>query len=146
MDIFKGLYLLEFSERFKTDLDCKKYLSEIKSKDGFKCVECSHVPYQVCKDFSRTCNIYGQTANAYNITQVESNNGHNFVALHTMIHQIKSWIRTTYSWVSDFNLNRYFNEFCYRIDSSQSKETLSNNLTTKMVNGGKLYQKNLICT
>ncbi len=38
----------------------------------------------------------------YNITQIESKNGRNFIALHTMIHQIKSWIRTTYSWVSDF--------------------------------------------
>ena len=31
----------------------------------------------------------------YDITQIESNNGRNFIALHTMIHQIKSWIRTT---------------------------------------------------
>ena len=38
----------------------------------------------------------------YDITQIASNNGRNFIALHTMIHQIKSWIRTTYSWVSDF--------------------------------------------
>ena len=27
MDIFKGQNLLEFSDRFKTDLDCKEYLS-----------------------------------------------------------------------------------------------------------------------
>ena len=33
MNIFKGQNLLEFSEHFKTDLDCKKYLSKIK---GFK--------------------------------------------------------------------------------------------------------------
>ncbi|MCY4561699.1 MAG: IS1595 family transposase, partial [Flavobacteriaceae bacterium] len=80
----------------------------------------------------------------YNITQIESNNGLNFKALHTMIHQIKSWIRTTYSWVSDFHLNRYFNEFCFRINRSQSKETIFNNLITKMVNKDKVYQKYLI--
>lgn len=30
MDIFKGQNLLKFSDRFKTDEDCKKYLAEIK--------------------------------------------------------------------------------------------------------------------
>jgi hypothetical protein len=36
----------------------------------------------------------------FRITQIPSNGGHDFKALHTMIHQVKSWIRTTYSWVS----------------------------------------------
>ncbi|MCY4562361.1 MAG: transposase, partial [Flavobacteriaceae bacterium] len=87
---------------------------------------------------------YKPIAKAYNITQIESNNGLNFKALHTMIHQIKSWIRTTYSWVSDFHLDRYFNEFCFRINRSQTKETIFNNLITKMVNKDKVYQKYLI--
>lgn len=76
---------------------------------------------------------YGPIAKAYDINQIESNKGANFKALHTMIHQIKSWIRTTYSWVSDFNINRYFNEFCFRINRLQSKQTMLNNLITKMV-------------
>ena len=88
---------------------------------------------------------YRPIAKAYDITQIESNNGMNFKALHTMIHQIKSWIRTTYSWVSDFHLNRYFNEFCFRLNRSQSKGTIFNNLITKMVNKEKVYQKELIC-
>ena len=76
---------------------------------------------------------YRPIAKAYDITQVDSNGGLNFKALHTMIHQIKSWIRTTYSWVSDFNINRYFNEFCFRINRTQGKATIFNNLLTKMV-------------
>jgi hypothetical protein len=87
---------------------------------------------------------YRPIAKAYNITQIPSNNGLNFKALHTMIHQVKSWIRTTYSWVSDDNLNRYFNEFCFRINRSQSKSTIFNNLITKMVKGDKIYHKELI--
>lgn len=89
---------------------------------------------------------YRPIAKAYDITQIESNNGLNFKALHTMIHQIKAWIRTTYSWVSDFNLNRYFNEFCFRINRSQNKSTIFNNLITKMVNSEKVYQRELICS
>jgi len=30
MDVFKGQNLLEFSDRFKTDEDCKEYLAQIK--------------------------------------------------------------------------------------------------------------------
>lgn len=89
---------------------------------------------------------YRPIAKAYDITQIESNNGLNFKALHTMIHQIKAWIRTTYSWVSDFNINRYFNEFCFRINRSQNKSTIFNNLITKMVNSQKVYQRELICS
>ena len=296
MDIFQGQNLLEFAERFKTDLDCKKYLGEIKWKEGYNCRVCNNKTYQLRKNFSRTCNKcsdtesptantifhrvrfgvrtafficfematttkslsatqmgvrYGITektarlfmlkvreamksnqnnpmdgnvhvdefvlggyeqgkigrsynakkkkaitaveltddgkikrmyamkindfsarslqymfinhidrnasittdkwkgyrpiAKAYNITQINSNGGLNFKALHTMIHQIKSWIRTTYSWVSDFNINRYFNEFCFRINRSQSKNTIFNNLITKMVKSDKIYQSELIC-
>jgi len=82
----------------------------------------------------------------YNISQIESNGGLNFKAFHTMIHQVKSWIRTTYSWVSEFNINRYLNEFCYRINRSQMKENIFNNLIGRMVSADKKYQSELICT
>ena len=87
---------------------------------------------------------YRPISKAYDITQIESNNGLNFKALHTMIHQVKSWIRTTYSWVSDTNLNRYFNEFCYRINRSQSKDTIFNNLICRMVQAHPIHQSKLI--
>ncbi len=61
-----------------------------------------------------------------------------------MIHQVKSWIRITYSWVSDNNLDRYFNEFCFRINRSQNKTTIFNNLILKMVNKDKINQAELI--
>jgi hypothetical protein len=83
-------------------------------------------------------------AMTYDITQTESNRGLNFKALHTRIHQVKSWIKTTYFWVSDNNLNRYFNEFCFRINRSQSKATIFNNLIVKMVEVDKIYQSELI--
>ena len=30
MELFKGQSLLEFTERFKTDLDCEEYLASLK--------------------------------------------------------------------------------------------------------------------
>jgi hypothetical protein len=68
MDIFKGQNLLEFSDRFKTDEDCKKYLAEIKWKDGFKCVKCGHKRAQTRKDYSRTCNVCSHQESATSST------------------------------------------------------------------------------
>jgi len=297
MDIFKGQNLIEFSEHFKTDNNCKEYLSNIKWENGFECVKCSNKTSQIRKDFSRTCNKCSHTETApsntlfhkvkfglrkafficfemstttkslsasymgvrfgvtektarlfmhkvreamkssenhpmdgtvhidefvvggrekgkvgrsynskkkkvvtaleltdkgkikrmyalkidnfsakelekifdkhidedakittdlwkgyrplfkdYDITQIKSNNGRNFIALHTMIHQIKSWIRTTYSWVSDFNINRYLDEFCYRLNRSRSKVNIFNNLIERMVKSDKIYQNKIICS
>jgi transposase-like protein len=89
---------------------------------------------------------YKPLMDEYNITQIESSHGLNFKALHTMIHQVKSWIRTTYSWVSEFNINRYLDEFCYRINRSQMKENIFNNLVRRMVVADKIYQFKLICS
>jgi hypothetical protein len=89
---------------------------------------------------------YYPIAKNYKITQILSDKGSNFKALHVMIHQVKSWIRTTYSWVSAKNINRYFDEFCYRINRSQSKETIFDNLIKRMVKADKIYHKEIICT
>ncbi len=67
MKIFQGQNLLEFSDRFKTDLDCKEYLSHLKWEKGYICVKCGHHASQQRKDYSRICNkcshIESSTAN-----------------------------------------------------------------------------------
>lgn len=82
----------------------------------------------------------------YNIGQIPSDHGGNFKALHTMIHQVKSWLRTTYSWVSEKNIDRYYNEFCYRINRSQNKETIFNNLIRRMVAAENITHEQIICS
>ena len=54
---FKSLSLFEFQEKFSSNDDCKKYLAELKWKDGYVCKKCGytkscegHIP------FSRQCN------------------------------------------------------------------------------------------
>ncbi len=297
MEIFTGQNLIEFAERFKSDDDCKEYLSHFKWDKGFSCIKCSHTGYQTRPNYSRTCNkcshTESTTANTlfhkvkfgirkafficfematttksfsashigvrfgitektarlfmhkvreamkssenypidgkvhidefvvggkeegkvgrsyhtkkkkiicavelteegkvkrmysmkidnysskelkkifvkhisdkamvvtdkwkgyrplmsqYHIEQIESDHGMNFKALHTMIHQVKSWLRTTYSWVSEFNIDRYLNEFSYRINRSQSKKNIFNNLVMRMVKTDKIYQAKLVCS
>jgi len=74
-----------------------------------------------------------------------------------MIHQIKSWIRTTYSYVSPFHINAapsclpagtaggqgYFDEFCYRLNRFRNRETIFHNLTARMVSKPKSYHSKL---
>ena len=57
LNIFKGQNLIEFSDRFKTNEECKKYIAEINWKGGFECLRCDHNKCQIRKVFSRTCNI-----------------------------------------------------------------------------------------
>ena len=59
MDIFKNQNLLEFSDRFKTDLECKEYLAGLKNEIDYKCLKCKHIACQVKKDFVKQCNICG---------------------------------------------------------------------------------------
>lgn len=81
----------------------------------------------------------------FNISQIKSNKGKNFPVLHTMIHQVKYWLRTTYSWVSDSNINRYLSEFCFGINRSEYKDTIFNNLIKRMVSRNPISQEDLIC-
>ncbi len=295
MEIFNGQNLLEFAERFKTDLDCEEYLSMIKWENGYCCRKCGHTKSQIRQEFSRTCNIcsdtesptsgtlfhrvkfglrkafficfemsattkdmsalqmsvrYGISENTarlfmhkvreamkssesnrmkgtiyvdeftvggkeenkqgrsyntkkkkiicavevtdegkvkrfyaqkindfsakslrkifdkhidksakiitdewkgyrpitdFDITQIPSKKGKNFPILHTMIHQVKTWLRTTYSWVSDFNVDRYLSEFSFRINRSQTKNTIFNNLLKRMVDKNPIKQYDLVC-
>ena len=296
MELFKGQSLLEFTERFKTDLDCEEYLASLKWEDGYCCRKCGHKKYQVRKDFSRTCNICGDTESPtagtlfhrlkfglrkafficfemttttkglsasqvarryeisrqtahyfmqkvreamksseshkmndrvqvdeftiggkeegkqgrsydtkkkkvlcameltdrgkvkrfyalkipdfsskslrtifekhisktaqvttdewkgykpikdFNITQIPSNNGKNFPTLHKIIHQVKSWIRGIYSWVSEFNIDRYLAGYSFRINRSQNKDTIFNKLMKRIVERSPVSQSQLVCS
>ena len=81
----------------------------------------------------------------YNITQISSNDGKNFPTLHKVIHQVKPWIRGIYYWFSEFNIDRYLAEYSFRINRSQSKETIFNNLIKRMLEREPIFQPLLIC-
>ncbi len=54
---FTGESILEFTDRFRTDLDCLEYLAELNWKEGFECVKCNHGKFTIRKkNFARDCN------------------------------------------------------------------------------------------
>ena len=81
----------------------------------------------------------------FNITQISSNDEKNFPTLHKIIHQVKSQIRGIYSWLSEFNIDRYLAEYSFRINRSQSKETIFNSLIKRMLEREPIFQSQLVC-
>jgi len=87
---------------------------------------------------------YNPLAKVYNIEQIASAKGKNFKELHVIIHQVKSWIRTIPTHTSKKHIESYFNEFCYRINRSQSKQSIFNKTILRMVNAKPLPYSVLI--
>ena len=81
MELFKEQNLTEFSERFKTDENCKEYLANMKWHDGFKCVKCHHSASQIRKNFARTCNKCSHTETA---------------AANTLFHRVRFGLRKAF--------------------------------------------------
>ena len=82
----------------------------------------------------------------FNITQIPSNNGKNFPTLHKIIHQVKYRTRGIYSWVSEFNIDRYLAEYSFRINRSQNKDTIFNKLMKRIVERSSVSQSQLVCS
>ncbi len=76
---------------------------------------------------------YKPISKVYNITQELSDSGNNMKQLHTIIHQVKSWLRSVYSWVHKEHIERYLAEFSFRINRSIYKETIFHKLIERMV-------------
>lgn len=78
---------------------------------------------------------YTRIAKEYqNITQEKSEPTSNFKQIHTIIQQVKSGIRTIQTHVNKFHLQRYLDEYFYRLNRSIYKETIFDNLIRRMMN------------
>ena len=78
---------------------------------------------------------YSPLKKKYNIEQVPSNKGKNFKELHIIIHKIKSWLRTVHAPISKQHVRRYLDEYSYRLNRSQSKQTIFHNNIKRMIQG-----------
>lgn len=76
---------------------------------------------------------YSPLKSEYNITQSLSDSGNGMRQMHTIIHQVKSWLRTTYSWVHKEHIEKYLDEFSFRINRSIYKQTIFHKLIERCV-------------
>lgn len=76
----------------------------------------------------------------YNIEQIPSNKGKDFKELHLVIHQIKSWIRTIPTHTSKYHMKKYLDEFSFRLNRSQFKQSIFHKTIERMVKHKPVYQ------
>jgi transposase-like protein len=76
---------------------------------------------------------YVPISKRFNIEQKYSNKGGSMKQMHTMIHQLKSWLRSTYSWVHEGHIEKYLDEFSFRINRSIFKQTIFHTLIQRMI-------------
>ena len=63
----------------------------------------------------------------YNITQIKSNVS-DFFEINTIRHQLKAGFRSIYSWMDKYHLDKYLDEYSYRLNRSIHKQTIFDNL------------------
>lgn len=79
----------------------------------------------------------------YTIEQKYSDNGKNFKELHIIIMQLKSWLRAIPTHVTKWHIQAYFDEFCFRINRSQFKQSIFHKAIERMVIAKPIYQKEI---
>ncbi|WP_158728025.1 MULTISPECIES: IS1595 family transposase [unclassified Flavobacterium] len=76
---------------------------------------------------------YKIIAKSYNIVQEKSVPGKNFKEMHTIIHQVKTAIRTIQSHVKKEHLQKYLDEYFYRLNRSIYKDSIFDNIFKRLV-------------
>lgn len=87
---------------------------------------------------------YKPISEDYSIIQELSDKGRSMQQLHTIIHQVKSWLRSTYSWMHKEHIESYLSEYSFRINRSIYKETIFHKLVERMVNAQPYQYKDII--
>ena len=79
----------------------------------------------------------------YNIDQIKSN-ASDFFELNTIIHQLKAGLRSVYSWMDKSHIQKYLDEFSYRLNRSIHKQTIFDNLIKRGVNHKHVAYKDIV--
>lgn len=69
----------------------------------------------------------------FNIDQKYSDKGSSMKQMHTIIHQVKAWLRSVFSWVHQEHIEKYLAEYSFRINRSIYKETIFHKLIERMI-------------
>ena len=109
MDIFKGMNLIEFTDKFKGDDTCKAYLATCKWGKGFVCPKCGCEHHDSKNPYIRRCR------DCYHA---------DFVTAGTLFHKVKFRLRKAFTMVfmmTTASKGQYVNQFAKSL--SINKET-----------------------
>ena len=87
---------------------------------------------------------YNPIAKDYNISQILSEKGCNFKELHIIVQSVKSWLRAIPIHINKEHSQKYFDEFCFRLNRSQHKESIFDKIINRMVLHEPLDRKSVV--
>jgi len=102
------------------------------SSESLRVIFDAHISKKA-KVFTDKWTGYKPISKDYEIHQDYSDNGSSMKQMHTIIHQLKSWLRSTYSWVHKDHIEKYLAEFSFRINRSIYKQTIFHKLIKRMI-------------
>jgi transposase-like protein len=122
---------LELSDKRKIKRVYFNKIDDYSSK-SLRCIFDNHISKTA---FVKTDKWTGYTplSKDYNIEQKYSDKGGSMKQMHTIIHQLKSWLRSIYSWVHQEHIEKYLDEFSFRINRSIFKQTIFHSLILRML-------------
>jgi len=86
---------------------------------------------------------YNRMKGKYNIRSTKSLPGINFNEIHTVIQNLKSWMRAIPTHVSREHIKAYLDEFCYRLNRSIHKHNIFDGLIRRMLKHPPVNYRNL---
>ena len=78
----------------------------------------------------------------YSITQIKSNTT-DFFALNTIVHQVKAWLRSVYSYMNEAHIEKYLDEFSFRINRSIHKQTIFHTIINRLMKSEHIGYKQI---
>ena len=78
----------------------------------------------------------------YSITQIKSNTA-DFFAINTIVHQVKAWLRSVYSYMNEAHIEKYLDEFSFRINRSIHKQTIFHTVIKRLMKSEHIGYKQI---
>ncbi len=122
---------VELTETGKVSRAYFKKIDDYSSKSLRKIFE-EHIS-PVAKVYTDKWTGYNPLKSEYNIIANYSDKGKNMKQMHTVIAQLKSWLRSVYSWIHEGHIEKYLNEFSFRINRSIHKQTIFHKLIVRLM-------------
>ncbi len=127
----KLIVAFELTEKGKVKRVYFNKLEDFSSKPLFKIFD-SHISKDA-RVVTDKWTGYVPIGKSYNFEQKYSDKGGSMKQMHTIIHQLKSWLRSIFSWVHQGHIEKYLAEYSFKINHSIHRQTIFHNLIERMI-------------
>ncbi len=66
-----------------------------------------------------------------------------FFAINTIVHQVKAWLRSVYSYMNEAHIEKYLDEFSFRINRSIHRQTIFHTVIKRLMKSEHIGYKQI---